>query len=643
MSYRFGPFLADRASYRLLRDGEPVALTPKLLDLLLFFVEHPGVLVTKEELLDAVWPNANVTDNALARAVSELRDVLGDDATAPVYIRTIARRGYRFVATVSEAEGSAKPSSSPRAAPSAQGSVVSSTDAATIAVPDFSNVTGDAEVNWLSAGAAETVTTDLTRLGAFRVIDRWRVVAAARRSGGELTHLADDLGADLIVAGSLQHVGGRLRMTARLVDMRTGETRAEAKVDGALGDAFALQDGIVRAFVRQLELPGREPQDRRGVRETSSLDAYRAYMEGWLKIESLDTSAIPAAIADFERAVAADMSYAMAYTGLANAKFVAYEMTRVNASPDRAALADGLTHARRAVELDDNLAEAHATLSFLQVPALAFEDARASARKAVDLAPDDWRHWYRLGHALWGQARLDALAYVRATYPQFSYAQFETAMVLVARGEFERVAAMALDGVREQDRQARSGNRFPAVGFHWLSGAIEALHGRHDAAILHYDRECQQVDPHRLYGPEYRAVALTARGHAQLALERTEDALASFREARTFVDGYVRALAGEAVALERLGRRADDLWGRAEAICADLASMGHRPGALLAGAAVAALRGDQAGAIARLVGVLDVGPANYLGWNLPIEPAFARLWTEPAFRALLDRLAERTR
>ena len=77
-SYRFGPFLLDRPAYRVLREGEPLALTPKLLDLLLHLVEHAGDLVTKEALLDAVWPDANVTDNALSQAVSELRQLLGD-------------------------------------------------------------------------------------------------------------------------------------------------------------------------------------------------------------------------------------------------------------------------------------------------------------------------------------------------------------------------------------------------------------------------------------------------------------------------------------------------------------------------------------------------------------------------------------
>ena len=136
-------------------------------------------------------------------------------------------------------------------------------------------------------------------------------------------------------------------------------------MDGPLEDVFTLQDGIVSAFARELDVAGPPRPPRLGVRETSNLEAYRAYMEGWLKIESLDTDLVPTAIADFERAIARDPRYAIAYAGLASAEFVAYEMSRTALEPDTQALASGIEHATHAVELDPRLGEAHATLSFL--------------------------------------------------------------------------------------------------------------------------------------------------------------------------------------------------------------------------------------------------------------------------------------
>ncbi len=101
-NYRFGPFFVDRTRYRVLRAGSDLELTPKLLDLLLYLLDNAGALVTKEQLLDALWANANVTDNALTQAVSELRQALDDDPGSPQYIKTVARRGYRFVAPVDQ-------------------------------------------------------------------------------------------------------------------------------------------------------------------------------------------------------------------------------------------------------------------------------------------------------------------------------------------------------------------------------------------------------------------------------------------------------------------------------------------------------------------------------------------------------------
>ena len=95
-AYRFGPFVVDRSAYRVLEGDRPLDLTPKLLDLLLHLLDNAGTLVTKEALLDALWPDANVTDNALAQAVSELRQALGDDAGDPRFIKTVWTVGYKF-------------------------------------------------------------------------------------------------------------------------------------------------------------------------------------------------------------------------------------------------------------------------------------------------------------------------------------------------------------------------------------------------------------------------------------------------------------------------------------------------------------------------------------------------------------------
>jgi len=629
MRYRFGEFDADRAAYRVSRNTVSLDLTPKLLDLLFFLLDRPGQLVTKEELLDGVWPGANVTENAMAQAVSDLREALNDDASAPTYIRTIARRGYRFVAPV---EGTAAPARQPQ-------STVPADDPASaqraLAVADFVNLAGDPEVDWLGAGIAETVTSDLASLGRFRVIDRWRVVEAAR-----LGHdIAAAVGAAYVVSGGFQRRGQQLRVTARLIDVTTGVTIADAKVDGHLEDVFAVQDAITRSFARDLGLPLSQGAGA-GVRETGSLEAYRSYIEGWLKIESLDVTLNRAAIKDFAHAIVLDPKYAMAYTGLANAEFIAYESTRMSEAPNFAALRSGIEHARFAIHLDDGLAEAHATLSFLLTSRLQFEDARRSAQQAVALEPESWRHQYRLGHALWGAARLHAFARTLDLYPQFAYARFEMAMVHVARGHFDAASDIVQRGAGDQDRQAQSADRFPAVGFHWLMGAMRAARGDWDAAIQSFDRELEHADSRRLYGSEYASAALVSRGHASLHLDRPDDATEAFRTALEVLPGHPRALLGLALADARL-KKPDAGAERAQAAVTELDTPDRQADFLYASACTAAAGNDAPTAAAALTRLLDAFPGSYVGWAIPIEPAFVGIRSDAAFRAVLTRLAER--
>jgi DNA-binding winged helix-turn-helix (wHTH) protein/TolB-like protein/tetratricopeptide (TPR) repeat protein len=655
--------VADRSAYRVVEGDRVLDLTPKLLDVLFHFLERPGTLVTKEELLDAVWPGANVTENALAQAISELREALGDTPGAPRFIRTISRRGYRFIAQVqrvADASPAAAPTESSAWSPrsSDRGTDRGSEDprfhavsgepqlsTRGIAVLDFTNVTGDADVAWLAAGIAETVTNDLAALGPFRVIDRLRVVQTARRTDGSMHEIGAALSVPLIVTGSYQRNGPHLRITARIIDLSSGEAVADAKVDGLLQDVFALQDDIVSSFARELGVPA-SPRPRRAAgRETSSLEAYRAYTEGWLKLETLDTTLTPDAIRDFERAIALDPTYALAHTGLANAAFIAYEMTHVTRTPDSAALAAGIEHARRAIRLDDHLAEAHATLSFLLVSAGKIDDARAAATRAVALEPDNWRHQYRLAHATWGAARLKAGERTLALYPQFSYVHFEMTMVHVARSRLEVAEDMARQGIASQDRQARAGNRFPVIGFYWLLGAIEMARDRHDEAIADFDREVEQSTSRRLYGPEYAALALVGRGHAHVALGDPAAALESFRRADTIVPGYIAAQLGIAIASDALGDRATADAARQEADAGRLRleRAGRGADALIAGARHAAAAGQFDAAIRRLEQLNALPPPSYYGWTLPIDPLLRRLQGHDGFVGVLERLAERAR
>ena len=634
-SYRFGPFLVDRLRYRVLRDDAVLPLTPKLLDLLLHLVEHAGTLMTKEQLLDALWPGANVTDNALAQAVSELRVALGDEAGTPRFIKTVARRGYRFIAPVQRIDAS------DGAQPARPVATAIAADQRSIAVMDFVNVTGEPDSAWLSAGIAETVTGDLRAMGRFRVVDRGRVMEAIRCTSGSVEDVSSRLGTSFAVVGSYQRSVDRIRITARIVEVKTGETLADAKVDGPISGIFELQDRVVAQFSGEFG-GGATASAPAGARDTPSLEAYRAYTEAWLHLETLDVREIPLAIARFDRAITIDPKYALAFTGLASAEFAAYEATRSDTAPATHLLSAAIGHARRAVQLDETLAEAHATLGFILVSAWEPAEAVQVARRAVALEPANWRHFFRLGHASWGDERIRAAQNTLLLYPDFAFAHFQMAMVHVARGHLPQAETVLRQGAAVQDRQVARGDRYPALGLHWLLGAVRLAQDDVDEALEEFTREGQRADPHRLYGREYEMNALYCRGACMLRVGRYADAIDCFEQALGLYPEHAQSHIGLALALRAMGSsaRADSTAQALAKIQAHLA--GTRPiEAALVESQVQATAGQTETACAVLCRLLETAPPGLAGWTIPIEPLLFQLHGSRAFATVLRRLADR--
>lgn len=636
-SYRFGPFTVDAGSYRLLRDGEVIPLSPKIIDLLLYLAARQSTLVSKDELFSALWPDVAVTDNALTQAVSELRQALGDDPAKPTYIQTVARRGYRFIAPV-EAPAQLD-ASAPPAVEAAAGS-----KPAAIAVLDFTNVSTDREFAWLSSGIAETVTNDLRAAGTLRIIDRVRVVEAVRRTGVDLPSLRKELHLDLAVVGSFQRAGDRLRITARVVDAASGEALAEAKADGALEQVFELQDRIVAQFSETLGTSRSAGGVRQTHHETSSLEAYKAFTEGRVRLESLDASLVPAAIADFERAAALDPRYALAHVGLGNARFFQYEMSRARNQPDAALLARAIDHVRRAIELERDLAEAHATLSFLLVSAGRFSEARASARRAVALEPGYWGNHFRLAHAEWGEDRLRTLARALELYPDFPFAHFAAAMVHIARGGLDRAESVLREGTIVQDRQAHLRQRYPAKGLHWLLGLVRLAQRDDREARAEFEREISHGSS-QLYAAEFAMNAYDGLGFIALDKKDSAGAVASFRRALELFPEHARSLVGLGAGFLASGDRsaAKDAFARATTAIEGLRRGGRGTEACLAEAFLHAVRGEQNDAIALLKRMVDRPEPPFTGWTIPIEPLFATLRHNPDFQAVVAALAQNAR
>jgi DNA-binding winged helix-turn-helix (wHTH) protein/tetratricopeptide (TPR) repeat protein len=640
--YRFGDFTLDPASFRLLDKGALVPLSPKIIDLLLYLVARPSVLVSKEELFKALWPDVAVTDNALTQAVSELRQALGDDASSPAYVQTVSRRGYRFIAAVHH--GDVQPARVAAAPTVTTGAKETQPVLPTIAVLDFANVSGDREMAWLSSGIAETVTNDLRALSTHRVIDRVRVVEAVRRAGPDLSTLRAELHLDRAVVGSFQRAGDRLRITARIVDADSGETQAEAKADGPLDRVFDLQDRIVLQFSDALGMGRPGASGRRSVGDTSSLAAYHAFTEGRVKLEALDPTLVASAIADFERAMELDPRYASAHVGLANARFWQYETSRARNQPDAALLAKAIDHVRRAIELERDLAEAHATLSFLLMSARRAPEALSAARRAVALEPSYWGNQFRLAHAAWGSERLHALARVMDLYPDFPFVHFEEAMVHLARGEVDRAEPVLREGTIVQDRQADLKQRYPAKGLHWLLGLVRLARGDAAEALSEFHREVASGSG-QLYAPEFAMNAHDGAGFANLRIGDAGAAAAQFRSALALFPEHARSLVGLGAALASSGDTAgaESAFARAETCIASLRRGGRGSEATLAEALHHAARSDEDAALHALHELFDRADLPFTGWTIPVEPLLEKVRQLRGYARIAEQLVERAR
>ncbi|HVH55658.1 MAG TPA: winged helix-turn-helix domain-containing protein, partial [Vicinamibacterales bacterium] len=633
--YRFGPFTLDTGAYRLIKGNTIVQVSPKIVDLLLYLVARPSVLVSKEELFRALWPDVAVTDNALTQAVSELRQALGDDSSNPKYVQTVARRGYRFIAPVA-ADTAPAGDALTDSAPS-----VPSLPA--VGVLDFTNVSHDAALDWLSSGIAETVTNDLRSALHARTLDRTRIVEASRRVGTDLDALRRELHLDLAVVGSFQRSGDRLRITARAVDAGTGEALADSKADGLLTDVFDLQDRIVAQLSAAIGSRG-ATAPLRSTHETSSLEAYQVFTEGRVRLETLEGAQVTRAIADFERAIALDPRYAAAHVGLGNAHFFEYEMSRANSQPDAALLARAIDHVRRAIELDRDLAEAHATLSFLLVSAGRASEALVSARRAVTLEPGYWGHHFRVAHAAWGDERLRSLARVMELYPDFPFAHFEAAMVFIARGSLDRAESLLREGAIVQDRQVHLRQRFPARGLHWLLGLVRLALEDVAEAEEEFAREIAGGTG-QLYGAEFVMNAHDGAGFARLRAGDPRGAERHFKHALELFPSHARSLVGIGAAMSAAGRSKDASTAFQNAAAAIEALRRGRRGAAAAmtQAFLHTTTGHHADALQCLHTLFERAEAPFAGWTIPVEPLLEPLRALPDLQPVLDTLATRAR
>jgi TolB-like protein len=352
---RFDRYDVDLSAGQIRTRGIRIRLRDQSFQVLAALLERPGELVSREQLRRRLWPEEVFVDvdNVLNAAVARLREALGDSAVHPRFIETLPRRGYRFLVPVSE--GGTRPEHSRQ-------------PLARLVVLPFLNLSGEADQDIFSDVMTEAVITELASISP----DHLGVIARTtamhyKGTRKDVAHIARELNVDYIVEGSARRDRRRVTISVQLVRAGDQTHQFVRRYDAHDRDVVSLGRAIAEAIAAQIEAPGvaadirRHAGPRVGRRgSTANLAAYNEYVQGRYLQERVTPEALAGAMRHYERAIALDREFALAHDAVADLYTV---LGYFGYMRPRDAYSKGIWYARRAVEIDDTLAEAHAVLA----------------------------------------------------------------------------------------------------------------------------------------------------------------------------------------------------------------------------------------------------------------------------------------
>lgn len=411
MLFSFLNLRLDTDRQELVRNGHPVSLQPQVLDLLIFLIENRERVVTKDELIDAVWDGRAISDGSLNARINAARKAVGDTGDAQEVIRTFPRKGFRFVTPVEDvpeyAEENPAPHSNGDKGPS-------------LTVLVFENLSPDAEHQYLADGLTEDVVTALSKLRGFFVTDR-NTTFALRSENSDPRSIAQELGVRYILQGSVRSSGERIRVTARLTDTESGSQLWSEKYDRNVADIFDIQDELTESLVGHLspELFAAE-HARLKRRHPTSLDAWECFVNALHHYSQQSQNGSKVALQLLEQAISLDQQYSQAlglYATILAWRIIQHwepmdpTLQRARQAADQALLSDtndpwasigrgyvsivaregdaAIMNYGRAVDLSPNFAYARALLGVSNAYAGNADLARVHIKKAIELSPRD--------------------------------------------------------------------------------------------------------------------------------------------------------------------------------------------------------------------------------------------------------------
>lgn len=438
--YRFGVFQADLQNRELLRKGIRVRLQEKPFQVLAEFLCRPGEVVTREDLRHRLWPAGTYVDfdEGVNTAVKRLRLSLGDSSANPIYIETVARYGYRFIAPVSRVEAEnalppepevnpevnlARPLSLPEAEAFSRktllpwlilallatgvaafamyghwksGGKTTLTPVQSIAVLPLENLSGDTSQEYFAEGITDEITTDLAKLAGPKVISRTSAMQY-KQTHKTIPEIARELNVGAIVEGSVERSGDRVRVRVQLIQASTDQHLWAEEYDRQLSDVLHLEADVAQDIARQIQLH-LTPQQQQNLaeRRPTNPQAFQDYLQGRHYWALRTHESLAKAIEYFNRAIQEDPGDARSYAGLAHCYIVLPMVTPI---PFTEANQKARAAATKSLALDDSLPEAHlaaAEIRFYQD--WDFTAAEREFRKTLELNSN-----YSTGHQWYGE------------------------------------------------------------------------------------------------------------------------------------------------------------------------------------------------------------------------------------------------
>jgi TolB-like protein/DNA-binding winged helix-turn-helix (wHTH) protein/Flp pilus assembly protein TadD len=448
---RFGVFELDLRAGELRKHGLRVRLQEQPLQVLAKLLEHPGEVVTREELQKKLWPADTFVDfdHGLNKTINKIRDALGDSADSPRFVETVARRGYRFIAEVKvadavpvrgpevvtqalahmeagEREVTGKPATtkptrravhwkiSGFAVVLVMGSLITwnlyssrhpSHSIRSLAVLPLESLSNDASQDYFADGMTDELISDLGHISELRVISRTSVMAY-KRARKPLPQIARELNVDAVVEGTVLRSGDQVRITAQLIEGSSDRHLWSQSYEGQLRDTLALQNQVARAIADEIRV-NLNSQERAALKNVPVVnpEAYESYLKGRYFWNKRTADGLKVALAYFNQAIEEDPKYAQAYSGLADTYALLGDWQYAVMTP-KEALPKAKAAATRALELDSVLGEAHNSLAFcLDAFDWNFAAAGKEFRRAIELNPGyaTAHHWYAWHLSLLGQ------------------------------------------------------------------------------------------------------------------------------------------------------------------------------------------------------------------------------------------------